>query len=262
MTRIPFDERLAREVEYFEKHYADEAARGIAPLSDFDRRRYANPKATTSYPREFYYHLLAPLAGKQVMEIASGNGIDASLCATHGAEVFAYDISSESIGMVRRRAQVNGIADRVHTQVTGLFDQAFAGQTFDHIIGYAALHHIPLEGLAERIYHRLKPGGSAVFAEPVINSHTLHALRRCIPYYFWQPTEDEKPLDDAQIALLAKPFPRMVRREFQMVSRLWPAFPGCWPLVATVHHLDKALLKLPFLRRFATVVVFALHRDA
>ena len=93
---IQLNGRLSREFEHFERHYANEAAAGINPLSEFDRRRYSNPPANTIFPREYYYHLLAPLQGKQVMEIACGNGIDASLCAHKGADVYAYDIRNRN----------------------------------------------------------------------------------------------------------------------------------------------------------------------
>lgn len=254
-------QRLHREAEFFEDYYSGQAKQNIAPLSDFDRVRYTNPPAHTIFPREYYYHLLAPLKGKDVLEIACGNGIDASICAHNGANLHGYDISASSTEMVRRRAEANNVSDRVSLQVTGRFEEAFEGQTFDAVIGYAALHHIPMEGLAERVYDRLKPGGVAVFAEPVINSKLLNAVRRCIPYYIFPPTEDEQPLDNAAINDFAKPFDRVVRREFQLTSRLWPMFPNNWPLAVALHKLDYWLLKVPALRRFATVCVFGLYRD-
>jgi len=256
------DALLRREAEHFNRHYAEEAARGITPLSDFDKARYADPPADTIFPREYFYHLLNPLEGKDVLEIASGNGIDACLCAHNGAHVYAYDLSEKSIEMVRQRAAVNQLSHRVHTQVTGDFDRAFAGQTFDAIIGYAALHHLPdLDTLSQRIHDRLNPGGVAVFAEPVVNSRMLDRLRRLIPYSIHEMTEDETPMDDRSIAEFARPFKRMVRREFQLTSRLWPIFPNNWPLAVALHKLDAGLLKLPGMRCFATVVVFALYRD-
>jgi len=163
--------------------------------------------------------------------------------------------------MVRQRAQQTDVTDRVYLQSTGYFTEAFPGQTFDAILGYATLHHLPMEGLARQIYDRLRPGGVAVFAEPVINSHLLHRIRRYIPYYIFEPTEDEQPLNDADIAKFAKPFDRVVRREFQCLSRIWPMFPNNWPLTVSLHWLDHYLMKIPVLRRFATVVVFALYRD-
>ena len=253
--------RLTREFEHFEEHYTHEAAKGIHPLNDFDQRRYANPLANTIFPREFYFHLLAPLQGKDVLEIACGNGIDASISAYNGANHHAYDLTQKSIELTRKRAQVNGVSDRMELQVCGDFAQAFPGQKFDHIIGYAALHHVPMQGLSEMVYDRLKPGGVAVFAEPVINSKLLDRVRNCVPFYHVTPTQDEVPLNDRDILEFAKPFDRIVRREFQCVSRIWPFFPNNWPLAVGLHWLDHYLMKIPTLRRFASVTVFALYRD-
>ena len=128
-------------------------------------------------------------------------------------------------------------------------------------VGYAALHHVPIQGLSEMVYDRLKPGGVAVFAEPVINSKLLNHLRSCIPFNHVTPTEDEVSLTDSDILEFAKPFDRIVRREFQCVSRIWPLFPNNWPLTVGLHWLDHYLMKIPVLRRFASVSVFALYRD-
>ena len=253
--------RLAREVEHFERHYAEEAARGIAPLNDFDKRRYTSPPANTIFPREFFYHLLAPLAGKDVLEIATGNGNDACICAHNGANVHAYDISSKSIELAQQRAAVNSLSDRIRFQVTDRFADAFPGRRFDHIVGYAALHHIPYEGLAQQVYDRLKPGGCAVFAEPVINSRALHLLRRCVPYRIDEPTEDEQPWNDRVIRQFAEPFDRMVQRDFQITSRVWRVWPDNWDLALRLHKLDGVLTRVPGMRKFATVSVFALSRN-
>ena len=261
MTQAAVEHRLAREVEHFNGHYAREAGRGVPPLSEFDRQRYADPPADTIFPREFYYHLLAPLKGKSILEIACGNGIDACISAHNGAQVHAYDLSHAAVELVRQRAKVNDLDQRISLQVTGDFTAAFAGQTFDAILGYATLHHLPLAELAGQVYDRLKPGGVAVFAEPVINSKLLHRVRRCIPYSFHQDTEDEQPLNDRDIENFARPFQRVVLRRFQCVSRLWPMFPNNFALAKALHRIDHHLMKVPALRRFATVAVFGLYRD-
>ena len=258
---IPLTGRLARELEHFDQHYTQEAAQGIEPLSDFDKHRYTNPPANTIYPREYYYHLLAPLYGKDVLEIACGNGIDASICAHNGTNHHAYDLSEKSIEMTRRRAETNGVSDRLNLTTCGNFADAFSSQKFDCIIGYAALHHIPMNGLSEMIYERLNPGGIAVFAEPVVNSKLLNRVRRCIPIHPADPTEDEAPLNNQQIDEFAKPFDRIVRREFQLVSRIWPLFPNNWSLAVTLHWLDYYLLKFPPMRSLASLVVFGVYRD-
>lgn len=253
---------LAREQAHFDQHYADEAAQGIHPLSDYDKVRYSNPPADTIFPREFYYHLLAPLKGKSVMEIAAGNGIDAAIMTFNGANLAAYDLSPKSIEMVEQRCRVNGGADRLRTQVTGDFDDAFTGETFDHIVGYAALHHLPnMDSLAQRIYDRLNPGGCAVFAEPVLNSKTLGFIRRCVPLAIDDMTDDERPLTDRDMKRFGACFDRMTTRHFQLTSRVWRLWPNNWHLAVNLHKLDHVLLKLPLMHKLATVNVTAYYRE-
>jgi 2-polyprenyl-3-methyl-5-hydroxy-6-metoxy-1,4-benzoquinol methylase len=253
---------LAREQAHFDQHYTDEAAQGIAPLSDYDRVRYTNPPANTIFPREYYYHLLGTLKGKRVMEIAAGNGIDAAILTHNGAELSAYDLSPKSIDMVQRRCQINGTADRLRTQVAGNFDDAFAGETFDHIVGYAALHHLPdMDTLGQRIYDRLNPGGCAVFAEPVLNSNLLGFIRRCVPIAIDDMTDDERPLTDQDMRSFGQAFDRMQTRHFQLTSRVWRLWPNRWHLAVMLHKIDYALLKLPLMHRLATVNVTAYYRE-
>lgn len=262
MTQTTIDTaRLDREIEHFDRHYAREAAAGVEPLSASDCVRYVDPPATTVFPREYYFHLLAPLQGRAVLEIACGNGIDACIAARQGATVFAYDVSPQAVDMLRRRAEANGVGDRVHTQVTGDLDAAFGGRTFDAIMGYAALHHLPRAGLARRVHDRLAPGGVAVFAEPTSNSPALRRLRQLVPYAIDAMSDDEAPLTDADIVAFADPFKRTARRDFQLTSRIWRLWPDNARLAEALHRLDRQVLRFPFMRRFATVAVFGLYRD-
>jgi len=77
-------ERLAREIAHFNLYYEQEAARGVEGSSGFDKQRYAAPPTNTIFPREYFYHLLAPLKDKDTLEIACGNGNDATICAYNG----------------------------------------------------------------------------------------------------------------------------------------------------------------------------------
>ncbi|MEM9414747.1 MAG: class I SAM-dependent methyltransferase [Planctomycetota bacterium] len=253
---------LERERAFFDKHYAEEASAGITPLNDFDKLRYTDPPANTIFPREYYYHLLAPLKGKRVLEIAAGNGIDAAILTHNGADLAAYDLSPQSIDMVNRRCKANNTAQRLRTQVTGDFAAAFPGETFDHVVGYAALHHLPnLEELSQQVYERLNPGGCAVFAEPVLNSRLLGLARRCVPFAIDDMSDDERPMTDHDLVDFAKPFDRVQKRYFQVTSRVWRIWPNRWALAVSLHKLDHALLKLPGMSRLATVCVTAMHRD-
>jgi len=259
MSATAVELRHQREIEHFDKVYREESLHDPLMLTPADEQRYARPPKNTIFSKEYCYYLAGDLRGKRVLEIACGNGTDTSLLALKGAHVCAYDISPEAVALTKKRAEANGLGDRVDAQVCGDFNEAFKGQTFDIIIGFAALHHLPLEGLGEQLLTRLKPGGVAVFQEPVVNSKWLDRVRRMIPYRVVEITEDEEPMNDVSIAELAKPFASIERREFECVSRIYPMIPFRWGR-RLLFRLDRALMKLPFLRSFASVVCFGLKK--
>ena len=261
MKRQTLNARLVREAEFFDQVYAQKVDYSDLILSENDKRRYVNPPANTIFPKEYYYHLLAPLRGKRILEIACGEGIDTCIAAYNEAEVYAYDISKAAIDLTRKRAEANNLSSRVHLQVCDELDHAFVGEQFDAIIGFAALHHLPLPKLGEKLHRRLQVGGFAMFAEPVVNSQVLVTLRNLIPYRPGEITEDEEPLNDHVIAEIAKPLDRICRREFECVARMYRLFPQRKKLVRAVFWLDRWLLAIKPLRRFASLVVFALYRD-
>lgn len=251
---------LAREQEHFDRLYSVEAQECNVLLTQFDKKRYSNPSCETIYSREYFYHLVAPRPGKKVLEIACGNGFDSCLCAYYGAEVYAYDLSPMAINLSQRRAEENGVTEKVKFKVGGDLHDAFPEEQFDAIMGFATLHHLRLDGLGNSIHARLRPNGVAVFAEPVVNSRVLAELRKLIPYRFAEVTEDEHVLNDEAIAEIAKPFNRLERREFECVSRIYPLFKNHRQIVRALHYLDYWLMKIRPLRRFASVVVFALYK--
>lgn len=260
MSTALYDLRQLHEIEHFDRVYSEEAKSDSLVLHEANVRRYVKPPANTIYSKEYCYHLMGPLAGKKILEIACGNGTDTALMARLGGDVCAYDISPEAIKLTEKRAAANGLGDRVQAQVHATFQEAFAGETFDIIVGFAALHHLPLEGLADELRQRLNPGGAAVFQEPVVNSRGLARLRQLIPIRVVEVTEDEVPLNDAAITELAQPFQRIERREFECVSRIYPFIPVRFVRRA-LFRLDRALMHIKPLRRFASVVCFGLYRD-
>jgi 2-polyprenyl-3-methyl-5-hydroxy-6-metoxy-1,4-benzoquinol methylase len=229
-------------------------------MTERDKQRYASPPVDTPYPKEYFFHLLAPCAGKKILEIACGDGHDACLAAYYGAEVYAYDISEAAVDLTRKCAEANGVSERVHVMRCSDIDEAFAGEQFDSIAGFAALHHLPQEDLASKICSRLRPDGVAVFSEPVVNSRVLEAVRRLIPYRI-EITPDEEHLNDRAIAELAKPFRRISRRDFECVARIYPLLRRYPKLVRALFKIDHSLMKIRPMRRFASVSVFALYRS-
>jgi 2-polyprenyl-3-methyl-5-hydroxy-6-metoxy-1,4-benzoquinol methylase len=255
------DNRFAHEVDHFDTFYSNISDKELL-LTDTDRQRYLNPSHDSPFAMEYYFHLIGDVKNKRVLEIACGSGITTSVLALKGAEVYAYDISPEALALTRKRAEANGLSDRIHLEVGHDIRQVFPGEQFDIVSGWAVLHHLPLKDLGQIIYSRVKPGGCAIFSEPVVNSRVLGFVRNLIPYHPVEVTEDEIALNDRIIADIAKPFTQMTQREFQCISRIYPLFKEQRGLVDAVHRLDRLLMKAKPLRRFASVIVFALYRGS
>jgi 2-polyprenyl-3-methyl-5-hydroxy-6-metoxy-1,4-benzoquinol methylase len=101
--------------------------------------------------------------GARVLEIGCGIGTDTINFARHGADVTAVDLSSRSLEIARRRAEVFGLTDRIrflHCDAEQLRD-ALPGEQFDLVYSFGVIHHTPHPArVLGQIRPLLKPGGT------------------------------------------------------------------------------------------------------
>jgi SAM-dependent methyltransferase len=130
----------------------------------------------------------------------------------------------------------------------------------DVVFGHAILLHVDLELAAREIHRVLKPGGRAVFTEPMRNSRIAAFVRGLIPYQSADVSPFERPLRRDEVASFAARFSRFRSREFRlpfvpMVSLLAPRFEH------RAYAWDRAILRrFPGLGYFATVTVFDVRK--
>lgn len=140
-------------------------------------------KTDTSWHGFYQGDFANRLKGKKVLEIGCGDGLNALIMATLGADVIANDISTESEKIIYECANTLQLTNI--QAVSGDFvDLSFEKYSFDFVVGKAFLHHLTHE--TESIYLNkiatlLKPNGEARFFEPATNSQTLDILRWMIP---------------------------------------------------------------------------------
>ena len=82
---------------------------------------------------------------KKVLEIGCGIGTDTMNFARAGADVTAVDLSSESLKLARRRAEVFDLSDRINfyeANAERLSDYIPAGK-YDLIYSFGVIHHSP-----------------------------------------------------------------------------------------------------------------------
>lgn len=75
---------------------------------------------------------------------------------------------------------------------------SFEAATFDLIVGRSILHHLDWEPAIREVARILKPGGIAVFTEPLGGNPAAKLMRRLTPR---ARTRDERPVERAQIQL-------------------------------------------------------------
>lgn len=125
-----------------------------------DLRAYRYGYETPFIPRAFEFRRLA---GRSVLEIGVGNGIDAVEMARHGAIYTGIDVTRRHLELTARYFDLAGLpAPRlVHGD---LLDARFA-QQFDVVYSFGVLHHIPHEReYLDCIRTLLAPGGRLLVA--------------------------------------------------------------------------------------------------
>src|SRR5439155_13135712 len=101
------------------------------------------------------------------------------------------ELSDRELAQARERAEQNGIADRSHFLVADAPATDFADDSFDLIVDAAILHHLELRTALLEIRRILRPGGRAVFLEPMWHNPLLRIGRALTPS---ARTPDEHPL--------------------------------------------------------------------
>ena len=243
---------------------SSEAARtaNVRPTKPEILARYACPPAATVYALEYAYHLVGDVRGRHVLDLGCGSGQNASILAARGAYVSAMDISPELLELAMRRTTLDGFG----TQVTPVCGSAHAiplpDASVDVVFGNAILHHLDLNLTAREVHRVLKPGGRAVFKEPMRNSRLLAWVRGLIPYRQPDVSPFERPLRLDEIATFASGFRSWTHREFELPPvRLAEVLGIAETSISRLRRLERRPLDTsPALASLAAAIVFEVQK--
>ena len=227
--------------------------------SEKDLSRYLNPPSSTAYPLEFLYALVGDVAGRTVLDLGCGSGMHSLYLARRRAHVLALDISPALLGVAIQRVRMHGV-HKVLFAVGSAHCLPMPDRSVDLVFGNAVLHHLDLTVAPREIFRVLRPGGRAVFKEPVRNSRAHGAIRRLLPYRARDISPYERPLNDRELRVIAAPYRRSTIRAFALPHiRVVHALFGGRHRVPPLYRLDAALLRAaPCLERFAAIRVIEL----
>jgi SAM-dependent methyltransferase len=191
---------------------------------------------------------------KKVLEIGCGPESQALLLASRQAVVTGIDISPVAIEMSRERVALGGqqaeffCMDAHHT--------TFADDTFDIVCGSGILHHLEVEPACREILRVLKPGGRAVFLEPMGHNPLIETYRRLTPK---MRTEGEHPLMKGDLELIKGMFASMDANYFNLFTLLAVPLrntPVFRPVLKALSGVDSfCFAALPPVRNWAWMVV-------
>lgn len=248
---IDTDGRLQREAAFHDEAFAGDARQAAG-------KYYATARAA----KRHYHELLTESAGSaQVLEYGCGKGSAAFDLAAAGASVTGIDISQVGIDEARQQAQVLGLQAQLSFQLMNAEALSFDDDSFDLVCGSGILHHLDLHTATEQILRVLRPGGRAVFFEPLGHNPLINLYRRLTPA---MRSEDEHPLTIADLQQITTAFDTAACSFFGLSTLLLaPLRPGAASkTLRAFEGLDRMVLKSRWLQRYAWIVVMELTRRA
>jgi len=227
-------------------------------------QRYARPPADTPFPLEYAYHLLGDVTRLTVLDYGCGDGENTVLLARRNARIVALDVSEALLDLARSRLARDAKIRLPLFLAGSAHEIPLPASSVDVVFGIAILHHLDLDRSAAEIRRVLKPGGRAIFQEPVRDSRTLKIIRGLIPYRAADVSDFERQLTSIDIDRFSRGFRRGRDRAFSLpFINLAQVMPWSRRHLDRLYKLDGAILaRAPILRRYAGIRVFELIKSA
>ncbi len=237
--------RLARERAFHDQAFSEHTRAQV-------RRFYTVNGAL----RRWYERTLAEYAdGADALEYGCGPGSAAFALAEQGADVTGIDLSPVAIEQATQTAREQQPGAPLRFEVMDAEHLAFADDSFDLVCGSGILHHLDLEAAYGELARVLRPGGAAVFIEPMGHNPAINWYRSRTPEL---RTVDEHPMLMGDLAQARDHFADVQTRFFTLTSlaavplRNRATFPR---IVGALDTVDRTLFSaLPPARRWAWMV--------
>jgi ubiquinone/menaquinone biosynthesis C-methylase UbiE len=145
----------------------------LAPLYEIWAR------ATESKPRRRVLELAAPRDGEDVLEVATGTGVQLIRLARarQGGRTAGVELAAGMLAQSRKRVRAAGLADRVELIHGSALELPFDDHSFDVLVNSYMLDLLPRDDIPRAVgeFRRvLRPGGRLVLSNMTVGERRAH----------------------------------------------------------------------------------------
>jgi SAM-dependent methyltransferase len=187
---------------------------------------------------------LNDVSGKRVLDFGCGRGEQSLRLLYRGAKVSGFDISEKYITEVYDSVKKAGYDERNYDfRVMDAHKIDYENEQFDLVFGRGILHHLDLEVSIGEVRRVLKPGGRAIFMEPLAENPLLFLFRLLTPN---ARTPDERPL---------------TRSDLRKISRDWEVESSYFGLIAAPVAILTSIVLRPYEKNFLLRISDVIERS-
>lgn len=194
-----------------------------------------------------------------VLEIGSAKGENLLMLAEKVKSAVGIDISDVGVSRSNDLARSLGHDKKIRFEFMDAENLSFSDESFDLIFGTGVLHHLDMESALSEIRRCLRPGGYALFWEPMGHNYFINLYRNISPE---SRTPDEHPLLLSDFQLARKYFCSVEWYPFGLSSIACVFFKGDFlkkKFRTIFNKLDALLFRIPYFRRNAWFAILKLH---
>lgn len=250
-------ERLQLEQQY---HESEDQARNDNSLirAVYDSGLFDEAEA-------YQFEALGDIKESRVLDYGCGDGRSTVRLRSRGAQVTGFDISHARLALAQSRMSSDDGLFPTALTLCAAETLPFADGAFDVVFGKQILHHLDLALAIPEILRVLRPGGKAVFLEPLIHNPILECYRRLTPR-LRSPTE--RALSMGDLHLVGSHFRHWRHKEFCLFAVLPVLMHAAGMRGALLANMRRWLQRadrrladaVPFIGRFYWETVVVLER--
>lgn len=255
LDNIEIDKMKLTQRQKTEQRLHDLWAKNLYLSNDLD---VAHHFSLAAQENRFAAEEFGELTNKSLLDLGSGAGETAVGWALRGANVSAVDISPKLTAMGRKLANKSRVSRRCRFFVQPAEKLNFKSASFDFVFGSSVLHHVDIGLVAKEIHRVLKPGGKAIFVDPLAYNPAIAVYRMLATEV---RTPNEKPMKFSDFKPFVQLFRRVSHREFELFTLfifVWFYLKGVdpnreryWKRILVVRGSEEKVLKtLIFLDRW------------